>query len=158
MERIACTNCGEVATADARYCARCGSALTQANPGAPSPGPRIEGAPLADPMAAFFIYLAPILGPLFALTVSPYKEREVLRFHAWQAIFFTVIYVGLNLALAILTVPLTLVGFPLGAGLLGLMQLAAFFGWIFLLFQSVTGKPARLPYLADLADEQARKR
>jgi uncharacterized membrane protein len=124
----------------------------------PRTGPRLDGTPLADPIAAFFIYLVPIAGPLFALVVSPYKEREVLRFHAWQSIFFCVLYLGINVALAILTIPFTLVGLPLGAGLIGMTQFAAFLAWIYLLFQAVTNRPARLPYIAELADEQARKR
>lgn len=158
MERTACPKCGEVATGGARYCAQCGSSLGVA-PSGPSGFEdfKIDGTPLSDPMAAFFIYLFPIVGPVLALVVSPYKEREVLRFHAWQSIFFTVFWVGLNVALGILSIPLTMVGVPLGAALLGLTQLAAFLVWIYLLFQTVTNKPARLPYVAELADEQAKK-
>ena len=154
MERTACPKCGEVAASESRYCGRCGSSLglPQASSGSP-----LEGTPLTDPMAAFFIYLLPVLGSILALVMSPYKEREVLRFHAWQAIFFSVFWVGLNVALGIVSIPLTMIGIPLGAMLLGLTQLAAFLAWIYLLFQAATNKNARIPYLAELADEQAKK-
>jgi uncharacterized membrane protein len=108
-------------------------------------------------MAAFFIYLVPFLGPLFALFVSPYKERELLRFHAWQALFFCILYIGLRIAVGIVSLPLTFIDIPLGAGLLGLIHLVFFVVWAYLLFRTVTGQPARLPYLAELADEQARR-
>lgn len=158
MERTACAQCGEVSTAEARYCARCGAALSAPSVERPAGTTTpLEGPPLPDPVAAFLIYFFPLVAPIVALVLKPYKEREILRFHAWQSIFFLVLYVGLNLALGILTIPFTLVGLPLGAGLLGLTQFAAFLAWIYLMFQAVTGKPARLPYLAELADEQARK-
>jgi len=157
LERTGCTNCGEVAATDSKYCARCGAALN-ANTPTGSGGPSTAGAAIADPMAAFLIYLLPVIGSLFALCVSPYKERDVLRFHAWQAIFMLVLWVGLNIALAILTIPFTLVGLPLGAGLIGLTNVAFFLAWIYLMLQSVTGKPARIPHVAELADEQVRKK
>ncbi len=109
-------------------------------------------------MAAFLIYLIPIVGPVLALCVSPYKERDVLRFHAWQGIFLWVLYVGLNIALGILTIPFTLVGLPLGAGLIGLTNVAFFLAWIYLMLQSVTGKNPRIPHVAELADEQVKRK
>jgi uncharacterized membrane protein len=108
-------------------------------------------------MAAFFIYLVPFLGPLFALFVSPYNKREFLRFHAWQALFLCILYVGLSIAIGIVSLPLAFLGVPLGAALLGLIQLVSFVAWAYLLLRTVTGHPARLPYLAELADEQARR-
>src|SRR5579863_5438287 len=107
-----CSNCG--AEVQGKFCAKCGTPVSAAA-APPSSGPPPEppgastaappppaSAPLPPPaappqaagldenMACALCYLLGLLTGILFLVLEPYNKNRLIRFHAFQAIFFNV--------------------------------------------------------------------
>jgi len=95
-----------------------------------------------------------ILGVIFLL-IDPYNKDRFIRFHAWQAIFFFVAWMGLRIVLGVMSFALgDILGFLLGAMSL-LIFLGLFVAWLWMIYQAYQGKMAKLPIIGDFAAQQA---
>ena len=107
---------------------------------------------LSENAASGLCYVTLIPAIVF-LVVAPYNQNPVVRFHAWQSIFYSVACIVVWIALAIVgLIPflnlVDLILMPLvGLGLLVL--------WIILLVNAFNGKRFKLPVIGDLAEKQA---
>jgi uncharacterized membrane protein len=142
-----CTQCGTSVDAAAAFCHNCG---------APQPrhGPPftdlLEG--LSDRTASILCYI-PVFGVIPAiifLASQKYRRNTRVRFNAFQALYLFVFWLIVSSAAP----TLLLGGFP-GLGferlLFGLLKLAIFICWIYLLVKAANREDVRLPILGDLA-------
>jgi uncharacterized membrane protein len=141
-----CQTCGAAYADGATFCPTC-SVRPQANSGL--------GANAAGALA----YLAGIITGILFLVIEPYKSNRVVRFHAFQSIFF-------NVAWTALWIVWMVAGLVLGAitkGLFFILQVpidlllmvGGFALWAFLMFSAYQGKTTRLPVIGALAAKQA---
>ena len=142
-----CTNCGISVDPHAAFCHNCGTAQ-------PSHGPQftdlLEG--LSDRTAAMLCYI-PVFGVIPAvvfLASQKYRRNIRVRFNAFQSLYLFVAWLIFSSA----TPALLFGGFP-GSGLehavLGLIKLAIFLCWIYLLIKAANRQDVRLPIIGDLA-------
>lgn len=145
-----CPNCGTQASG--AYCPNCGTAMGGGSAGSSyssatgSAYGRAGG--LSQNAASALCYLVGFITGIIFLVWAPYNQNRTIKFHAWQSIF-------LNLAFIILTIVLPAIGHFAGLVLLGIIDLAAFVLWIYLLYSVYNGKNVRLPLIADFAEKQA---
>ena len=150
-----CATCGS--PVEGRFCSKCGSAAAAGAAGAaPAPSaPIAQSAPLPDNVASAMTYIFPV--NLVFLSLAPYSRNPVVRFHAFQSIFFDLVclalWFGLDIVIGMIA---RIVGYWLYSPLYGLMQLALFVGWLCIVVQVFQGKTVVLPVLGQLAQQQSR--
>jgi len=143
-----CPSCG--APVEGRYCAKCGTAV---DPADPKVTPAVNMPPLSAPglpenTAAALCYLLGLVSGIIFLVLEPYNKNKLIRFHAFQSIF-------LHVAVIIVWVALRTI-LPWGVWrLIGLIDLAFFILWVYLMLQTFQGKKVVLPVIGDLAAKQA---
>jgi uncharacterized membrane protein len=96
-------------------------------------------------VASGLAYALTIITGLIFLVVD---RRPEVRFHAWQAILFGIAWAVVGILRGVLTF------FPFNL-LLGLAWLAGLILWIVLMVQGFQGNHFKLPYVGDLAEQQA---
>jgi uncharacterized membrane protein len=146
-----CPNCGSQASG--AYCPNCGtpigSSAGSASSYASSAGPTAGRAGgLSQNAASALCYALGFITGIIFLVLAPYNQNRTIKFHAWQSIFF-------NLVFLILHIILPVVGHFAGFALLSVIDLAGFVLWLYLLFSVYNGKQVRLPVIGDLAAKQA---
>jgi uncharacterized membrane protein len=140
-----CPSCG--APVEGRYCAKCGTAVDPDVPKVPSI-PAVSGAGLPENTAAALCYLVGLVTGIIFLLLEPYNKNKLIRFHAFQSIF-------LHLSVIIIWVALRSI-LPWGIWrLVGLIDLAFFVLWVYMLVQTYQGKKVVLPVIGELAAKQA---
>lgn len=143
-----CTNCGSSIDPAASFCQNCGA--PQPFRGGVQYTDILEG--LSDRSACILCYI-PVFGVIPAiifLASRKYRRNARVRFNAFQALYLFVTW----LILSSLTPVVVISDFP-GSGiehaLLGLLKLALFVCWIYLLIKAANQQDIRLPILGDLA-------
>ena len=140
-----CQSCGGAFANGANVCATC--TVPQANSG------------LSANAAGALAYLAGIVTGILFLAIEPYKSDRLVRFHAFQSIFFNVawiatwiVWIVVGLVLGVVTKGLFfIVQIPVDL----LLMVAGFALWAFLMFSAYQGKTLRLPIIGALAAKQA---
>jgi uncharacterized membrane protein len=108
----------------------------------------VSAAGLPENTAAALCYLLGLVTGIIFLVLEPYNKNKLIRFHAFQSIF-------LHLAVIVVWVVLRAV-LPWGVWrIVGLIDLAFFVLWIYMLLQTYQGKKVVLPVIGDLAAKQA---
>jgi uncharacterized membrane protein len=162
-----CRNCGAQLADGSAFCSGCGSSTATTTTstsmpttaGAPAPAPlatTTTSAPMTSNVAGALSYIV-IVGIVF-LIIDPYKRDRFVRFHAFQAIFFTVAVIIVFIVLGILasgTLFLSGAMFTLMWGLYLLFRLAVFVCWVFLVFKAYNNEKFKLPVIGDIAEKQA---
>lgn len=109
----------------------------------------------SDKFAGGLAYFTVIPAIIFLLN-EPYKNRSYVRFHCWQAIYFTVASLAIGAVLGVITdmVPglqfLAFDRFPLISLLLVIL-------WIMVLMKAFNGQRYQLPVIGRMAERQARR-
>jgi uncharacterized membrane protein len=122
----------------------------------PPPGPA-AAAGMTDNMAGALCYLVGFITGVLFLILEPYSKRPFVRFHAFQAIFFSVGWIFLSIALRIVFL---IVGAAMHMWLLFLplrmiIWLAGFILWLFCMYKAYNGEWFQLPIVGPLATKQA---
>jgi len=111
---------------------------------------------MTDNMAAALSYVT-IIGIVF-LFVEPYNRNRVIRFHAFQSIFFAgaavVIWVAATILSLVLT-PIPVIGFIFGILLHFAVGLGIFVLWLMLVYKAYNNEQWMLPVIGPLAQKQA---
>jgi uncharacterized membrane protein len=160
-----CANCG--APADARFCTKCASLLGTVAGGDEHPpaGDQISSSPaptasMSDNVAGALCYALGFITGIVFLNLEPYSKRPSIRFHAFQAIFFSVGWIALSFALT--TILLTLeAAVPLWYIFLPLRLLIGFAGfvlWLFCMYKAYTDGCYQLPVVGEFALKEATRR
>jgi len=113
---------------------------------------------MASNVAGMLTYL-PFVGWIIAivfLVIEPYKNDKFVRFHAFQSIFFGIACFVIYWVLGTFFVPVAWgVGFSLFWMIWGVIRLAIFLAWIFLMFKAYSKERFMLPFIGPLAAKQA---
>ncbi|MBI3940652.1 MAG: hypothetical protein HY315_07435 [Acidobacteria bacterium] len=111
-------------------------------------------------VAALLCYLLLFVTGILFLLIEPYSKDRFIRFHAFQAIFFFIALVVIQVVVNVLG--LILVGvFPSPAGFVAqtLLQSSVMLGllflWILLMYKAYSHETFSLPVVGDLAARQA---
>ncbi len=162
-----CKACGKELGEGNAFCSACGASPQvvgiPATPGGAAGSVAVAGvAPpqaMATNVAGALAYLAGFITGLVFLLVDPYKDNSVIRFHAYQSIFFNVAWFGFWMVWMVVSAILT----PLTAGLFALIalpliliiSLLGFAYWLFLMYQAYQQKLYRIPFIGKYAAQQA---
>jgi uncharacterized membrane protein len=110
---------------------------------------------LTENVAGALCYVLGLITGIVFLVLAPYNQSKFVRFHAFQAIFFHVAWIGLIIVQ-------TIVSFILPWSLqiiVSLLSLVIWLGgvgvWILLLVKAYQGEKFKLPVIGDLAEKQA---
>ena len=111
-----------------------------------------QSAGLSTNLVGVLCYLFGLVGGVVFLLIAPYNQDKEVRFHAFQSIFLTIAWVVFWVGLGIVTSigPLGVLWF-----LSPLIGLAAFVLWIYLMVRTYQGQRVLVPFVGDLAAQQA---
>ena len=162
-----CAKCGAQLNAGSGFCAACGTSVSAQSATTPSgaaaaPAQSSAGtasAGMTNNVAACLSYLVGWVTGLIFLLIEPYKNDRVVRFHAFQSIFYDVAAFALWIGIWIVGGILTLVTHGLFGPLMFLIGLVFFFafvaGKILLMVKAYGNQQFKLPVIGDLAAKQA---
>ena len=91
-------------------------------------------------------YLAGILFPIIFLTTAPYKSDRFIRFHSFQSIAFTLIWVAVINSTRLLRDQTGVVATVMAGAWVGF-----FITWILLMIKAYKGRTFKLPLIGSLA-------
>jgi len=166
---IVCGYCGASMPEISEFCPACGRPVREGTFFAPEPMQEdekpVDGPGLADESPAVELPAVEwndrVVGACAYLTFVPavvllflkqYHERKFVRFHAFQSIFFwAAVVILLALGLLASTFGWLFVWLVIGA----LVSLGLFFTWIVLSIKALQGEWFELPWLGELAGQQA---
>ncbi len=118
-----------------------------------STAPPVFTAPgLTMNIVAALCYIIPVVCPIIFLLVDPYKTDRMVRFAAFQSLFFSVACFILNKLVWLL---LGTTSWQLASNLSGLLSLAELGLVLFLAFKAFQNEKIVLPFLGPLAQKQA---
>jgi uncharacterized membrane protein len=150
-----CPKCG--ASVDGRFCPGCGTAIAApggyapAAPGAPPPPPVAASSGLQDNVAGALCYSLGFITGILFLVLEPYNKNRLIRFHAFQSIFVSVIFTIAHYVV-----------FFLGAASWGvfwilspLISLLFICLWLFMMWKTYNNEKILLPAIGDIAEKQA---
>jgi uncharacterized membrane protein len=149
-----CTHCGTTVDTTAAFCAKCGSR----QPGIPSGGPPPRPSPgeewlqSTSPSTASTLCYIPFVGWVVALIVLSshrFREDRLVRFHAFQGMYLSVLWLLADLVLGSVFGIVGIIGRRTITATLKLSVVAA---WVYMLYKTSIGDIVRLPFLGELAD------
>jgi uncharacterized membrane protein len=168
-----CQTCGANLPDGSPACPACGAsqgvAAPSGTPGAmpgsyPGPAPVVApaaaaGTGLTPNVAGALAYLVGAITGILFLVIDPFKADRFVRFHAFQSIFFNVLWI-------VFWIIWMIVGFVLGAvshGLFFIIQLpinllitvGGFCLWVYLMYSAYQGKTFQIPIIGPIAAKQA---
>jgi uncharacterized membrane protein len=159
-----CPNCG--AQVEGKFCAKCGTPVAADAPGAvpgvvtpPPASPMVTTAPgMTDNMAAALCYLFTILTGILFLVLEPYNRNKLIRFHAFQAIFFFVAMMAVYIVTTILSITLgalPIIGWIFAVLLHLVVAIGFLIMWLLLMYKAYNNEKWVLPFIGPLAEKQA---
>ncbi|WP_204101495.1 DUF4870 domain-containing protein [Occallatibacter savannae] len=116
------------------------------------------GLGLTPNVAGALAYSLGIITGILFLVLEPYRRDRLVRFHAFQAIFYFVFAIAFSIAWNIMVTTLAgfsgwvfVVSFPLRM----IIRLAMFCLWLYLMYQAYNNREFRIPILGAIASKQA---
>jgi uncharacterized membrane protein len=121
--------------------------------------PPAQAGGMEDNVASALCYVFTIITGVVFLVLEPYNKNKAVRFHAFQAIFFGVAAIAVNIVMTIISTILhgilnyslwfipTLMSLGVSLCLLG--------AWAFLIYKAYNREHFKLPVIGDLAEKQA---
>ncbi len=103
---------------------------------------------MSDNVAGALCYFGGVVTGIIFLILAPYNQSKLVRFHAFQSIFFCVAFIVAMIAVGMLFHIFTLVLTPL-------IALAGFVIWLYLMYSAFNNNKVKLPVIGDLAEKQA---
>ena len=114
---------------------------------------------MEDNVASALCYVFTVITGVVFLVLEPYSKNKAVRFHAFQAIFFGIAAIVVNIVMTIISTILhgilnyslwfipTLLSLGVSLCLLG--------AWAFLIYKAYNREHFKLPVIGDLAEKQA---
>lgn len=161
-----CAKCGAPTSEGSAFCGACGAPVgstqpvaTQPSLGNLPPGGASSSKPIASNGAAALAYLVGFITGIIFLVIEPYKRDSYVRFHAFQSIFLSVIYIAFFMVWGVIsgTIAVISLGFLWSLLLLiwGLLRLAFFALWLLMMYKAYNNERFMLPFIGPLAAKQA---
>jgi len=136
------------------FCGKCGAPIG----GVAQPGTAPSGPPLASNVGGLLTYI-PFVGWIIAivfLVIEPYKNDRFIRFHAFQSVFLAICSFVVYWALSAFIFSSVLAfGFGLLWAVWGLVRLAIFLCWLFMMYKAYNNERFELPLIGPIAARQA---
>ncbi len=145
---------------EGRFCAKCGSSVEAAT--APAGGAPLQAVPsgapvaagaMADNVASALCYALGFITGIIFLVLAPYNQNRLVKFHAFQSIFFSVAAIiiswGVSFALG------AILGFWALIMIIGLIRMLFFIVWLYVIISTYQGKMIVLPIVGQFARQQA---
>lgn len=121
-------------------------------PGAPPP---VAGQGLSSNSAAAISYITFIPAVLF-LVMEPYNRDRFVRFHAWQCIALTIVWVAISIIFVVLGIAgIHMLMFGLWTLIHMAIRLILFVFWLIALIKASQGQWYKIPIVGDLAQNFA---
>lgn len=141
-------------------CPSCGDSFAGGTTLCPTCSPRSHtNLGLHANLAAALAYVAGIVTGILFLVIEPYRKDRVIRFHAFQSIYFNLawiaLWVGWTIAGLVQGAVAKELSFILQAPVDLLLMVGGLALWVFLMFTAHQGKMTRLPLIGALAAKQA---
>jgi len=155
-----CAKCGAQMADGTTFCGSCGAPTGGAavGGGVPSAAPSVAGTGLTANVAGALAYFTFIPAIVF-LVVDPYKNDRFIRFHSFQSIFYSVLFIAFSIAWLILSIIMGLISMGFLGGIMFLLHLlidlAFFCGWCFLTYKAYQNELFQFPVIGPLAAKQA---
>lgn len=149
-----CPSCNNETAAGATFCNHCGANLNASTSGgAAAATAPAQASGLSDNAAGAIAYLTFIPAVIF-LVMAPYNRNPFVRFHSFQCIFLTIAAIIVHLI-----VDFAFVGISWAIGMILSPLVSLFFlvVWIITILKASKGEWFKLPWIGDLAEQQARK-
>jgi uncharacterized membrane protein len=141
---MVCPSCNTETDSTSTFCPHCGA---NTSTGAAAAAIPVQRAGLSENAAGAIAYITFVPAIIF-LAMEPYNRSSFVRFHSWQSIFFGIAVIAVNLILGIIPI----IGWII-APLLGLGFLTV---WIIVLMKASKGERYKLPFIGNLAQQQAK--
>jgi len=156
-----CAKCGGQLADGTNFCAGCGAPVGTAAGGPAAPAPPAPATGLSSNVGALLAYI-PFVGfiaGIVFLVIEPYKNDKFVRFHAFQSIFLSVVWIAFhivwsNVIMGALWSPFSALWAMLGM-ISGFVSLAFFVCALFLMYKAYNNERFKLPLIGDLAEKQA---
>ena len=153
-----CSKCGASIGEGATFCGSCGTqVIGAASVQATVTGVRVTG--LTSNLAGALAYLFGFITGIIFLVIEPYNKDAFVRFHAFQSIFLSVVYIVFSMVWGLLFGMLFIGSlgflFTLIAFALRLVELAFVLLWLFLMYKAYQNERYSLPVIGPLAAKQA---
>jgi uncharacterized membrane protein len=148
-----CGNCGVEMVLGSAFCASCGK---PANLAASDPGdPAVAFSGLQPNVAGALCYLAGFITGIVFLVLQPFRRDRFVRFHAFQSIFLSAVWILLHFALGMLLplAPWTMRR-PM-ATLSTLVSLVFFSVAVWLMYKAYSHERFKLPVIGDFAEKHS---
>lgn len=171
-----CTNCGSGLVDGAKFCNKCGATVqaTEPPPAAPSftppqaqasayqpassspmyPAPA-AGTGLQSNVAGALCYLLGVITGIIFLVIAPHNRDRFVRFHAFQAIFFSAAWIIISIVLITLQ---NMMPWPVAIMinlLFWVLRIGLLVTWLYLMYKAYSNERFKLPVIGDLAEKQA---
>jgi len=152
-----CAKCGTQVAEGTSFCVSCG---TPVGSGAGSPGaPAIAGTAMSSNVAGLLTYVLGFITGIIFLVIEPYKNDKFVRFHAFQSIFLSVLWIGFRIVWGYIVMgmiwgPFSGLWAPLGL-ISMLISLAFVACFLVLMYKAYNNERFKLPIIGDLAAKQA---
>jgi len=158
-----CPKCGNKINEGATFCGSCGAQVAGATgtPASAPPGssPPVAGSAMTSNVAGLLCYILGFITGIIFLVVEPYKNDKFVRFHAFQSIFLSVVWIAFRIVWVNIFMGMFFTPF---LGLWGLFSLVmtlvslAFLAlWVFLMYKAYNNEKFELPFIGPLAAKQA---
>lgn len=110
-------------------------------------------------VAGALCYVFGLITGIIFLALAPHNKDRFVRFHAFQAIFFSVAWFVLSIAASIISgIFYEMLPWPLYS-IVRLFSWAVSAGllltWLYLMYKAYSGERFKLPVIGDLAEKQA---
>ncbi len=142
-----CSQCGTQATDKDVFCGNCGARQPV------SPPPKTHPLSNISSRNASLLCYIPFVGwvpAIVVLAADRFKRDRAVRFHAFQGIYLFVTWLIVDWAVAPFFSHLP--GATIDFGIGGLLKLAVFAVWIFMIVKTSQDETVRLPLLGELAE------
>jgi uncharacterized membrane protein len=142
-----CQKCGN--TFDGPFCPACGTGRVAAAVQ--------SSAQLPENVASCLCYMAMGIPGLVFLAVEPYSANHSIRFHAFQALFFTIATVCAGIVLGAVSTVLVQIpgGWVLALLLLTALAVGAIVCWLMLMYKAYHRERFLLPVIGPFAQKQS---
>ncbi len=155
-----CNQCGERSNDGVVFCASCGTPIASlgGTGASAAAAPALAQSSISPNVAGLLAYLFGLIAGIVFLVLEPYKSDRFVRFHAFQSIFFTGVWIAGSVAWNILLAAVGAISgwLALIGGFLGLLlAMAGFFYWILLMYKAYKGQRYMIPVIGRIAAQQA---
>ncbi len=114
---------------------------------------------MSSNVAGLLTYILGFITGVIFLVIEPYKNDKFVRFHAFQSIFLSAVWIGFRIVWG--TIVMGMIWSPFSAlwallGLISMLISLAFLACIlFLMYKAYSNERFKLPIIGELAAKQA---